>query len=105
MNSFKSEPQRTAAKKNHLYDAEETAELQLAVKRMLGYTEEEWDAVTNPELMTRELFTRCLSASSRINDFDTFMKLANTFPDYFDTAFAMMESRLHNSGFQLTELS
>ena len=32
--------------------------LSMAVKRMMVYSDEEWDAVLNPEQMTRELFRK-----------------------------------------------
>lgn len=63
----------------------------MAVKRMLAYEDEEWDAVLEPELMTPEIFRKCMLTSARIDDFETFMKLAQAHPDYCEELFAQIE--------------
>lgn len=63
----------------------------MAVKRMLAYEDEEWDAILEPELMTPELFSKCMMISARIDDFETFMKLVQAHPDYCEELFADIE--------------
>lgn len=63
-----------------------------AVKRIFGYRDEEWDAVLNPELMTEKLFRDCMEDSARIEDFETFTKLSDTFPEYCEELFAELEA-------------
>lgn len=77
----------------------------IAIKRLLGYSEEEWDAIQNPKLMTQELFDQCISASVRINDYDIYMKLSRSFPDYFDTMFAKIESHFTKPDSELPDIS
>lgn len=83
---------------------EELKNFRTAVKRMFGYREEEWDAIQNPELMTKELFARCLLTSSQIQDFDIFMKLADEHPEYFNDLFAKIESRFAIPESELSEI-
>lgn len=63
----------------------------MAVKRMLAYEDEEWDAVLEPELMTPKIFRKCMLTSARIDDFETFMKLVQAHPDYCEELFAQIE--------------
>ncbi|MDD7390110.1 MAG: hypothetical protein PUG60_10775 [Lachnospiraceae bacterium] len=66
----------------------------LAVRRLIAFEDEEWDAVLDPELMTPELFRKCMMISARIDDFETFMKLAEMHPEYCEMMFAEIEEEL-----------
>lgn len=66
----------------------------MAVKRMFAFEDEEWDAVLEPDLMTPELFKKCMMVSARIDDFETFMKLGAAHPDYCEALFAEIEEEL-----------
>lgn len=70
---------------------EKDKRMNLLVRRMFGYRDEAWEAVLNPELMTLELFKECIAVSVRIDDFDTYMKLSETFPEYMNILFGELE--------------
>lgn len=92
-------------KKPEKFTKEEAKKVDTAIKRMLFYSEEEWDAIQNPELMNEKLFNQCILTSIRINDYDIYMKLSQSFPEYFDTMFAKIEARFPKSDSELPETS
>ena len=68
--------------------------LSMAVKRMMVYSDEEWNAVLNPEQMTRELFRKCITDSLNIDDFETFATLSELFPVYFEEMISEMKDEI-----------
>lgn len=87
------------------YTQEELKKDDIAIRRLLCYSEEEWDAIQNPELMTQKLFNQCLSTSIHINDYDIFMRLSESFPDFFNTMFSKVESHFSKPDSNLAEIT
>ena len=48
------------------------------------YSEEEMEAMQNPERMTQALFEKCLGTSVRLDDFDCYFRLIDEFPAFSD---------------------
>lgn len=74
------------------------------VNRILGYRDEEWDAVLDPALMTRELFRDCICASARIGDYETFVKLSEAYPEYCEELFSCFEEKTTVRDFDASEI-
>lgn len=75
------------------------------VNRILGYRDEEWDAVLDPALMTRELFRDCICASARIGDYETFVKLSEAYPEYCEELFSCFEEKSDVRNSDISEFS
>lgn len=54
------------------------------VKRVLGYSREQWEIMQNPEWMTLQLFDECISTSIWIEDFEIYEILKELFPRYYN---------------------
>lgn len=83
----------------------EIQKVNTAIKRMLFYSDEEWNAIQNPDCMNEQLFNQCISTSIRINDYDIYMKLSESFPEYSDAMFAQLETCLSKLDPDLPEIS